>query len=193
MEYVNLWPFSQGELLGRRETFIDQLFDGSPPRLSGEPVGRGALAARILTGGYPEPQGRGVRGRARFFSSYIATLLSRDLDDVAGVRDVERVERLLHVLAARSGALASFHGMARDLGVDASTTRSDVGILESLFLVRRLKPWLTNLGGRQIKTAKIYVVDSGLLAFLIGAGERRFIEDGGIAGALLESFALLTS
>lgn len=58
MEYVNLWPFSQGELSGRREEFIDRLFAGRFPRISGAPVGRGAVAATIATGGYPEVQGR---------------------------------------------------------------------------------------------------------------------------------------
>ena len=48
-----------GELHGRREAFIDRLFAGEgPPRLSGAPVGRGAVAGLIVTGGYPEPQGR---------------------------------------------------------------------------------------------------------------------------------------
>lgn len=191
VRYINLWPFSQGELLGHRETFIDRLFDGSPPRLSGLPVGRGVLAPAILAGGYPESQGLSARGRQQFFSSYISSLIGRDLRDIASVRDLERVERLLHVLAARSGSLASFHGMARDLGVDASTARSDTSILESLFLVRRLKPWFTNLGSRQIKTAKLYVVDSGVLSFMLGAGERRFAEDGEVAGALLETFVAM--
>lgn len=192
VEYINLWPFSQGELHGRRETFIERLFAGNgPPRLSGAPVGRGAVAGLIVTGGYPEPQDRGARGRARFFASYVASLINRDLGDVASVRDVERLERLLHLIAARSGALASFQGMASDLGMDAGTARAYTGILESLFLVRRLAPWMTNLGSRQVKTPKLHVVDSGLLAFLLGASERRFVEDGGIAGSLLESFVAM--
>jgi uncharacterized protein len=190
--YINLWPFSQGELRGRREHFIDRLFAGErPPPVSGAPVGRGAVAELILSGGYPEPQGRSARGRARFFASYVASLLGRDLGDVASVRDVGRVEQLLHVIAARSGALASFHGMARDLDIDAGTVRAHVELLESLFLVRRLRPWMTNLGGRQVKTPKLYIVDSGLLASLLGVGERRFVEDGGIAGALLKSFVAM--
>ena len=34
VEYLNLWPLSQGELRGRRETFIDELFDGRLPRVT---------------------------------------------------------------------------------------------------------------------------------------------------------------
>lgn len=41
------------------------------------------------------------------------------------------------------------------------------------------------------KTAKLYVLDSGLLSFMLGADERRFADDGGVAGALLESFVAM--
>jgi hypothetical protein len=37
----------------------------------------------LVTGGYPEAQGRSQRGRTRFFSSYIASIIGRDLDDIA--------------------------------------------------------------------------------------------------------------
>jgi uncharacterized protein len=191
IEYLNLWPLSQGELRNHQETFIDELFDGRFPRVSGAPIGRSAIAMMLATGGYPELQGRSARGRSRFFASYVASIIGRDLDDVANVRNVENVERLLFMIAARSGGIASFHGMATDLGVDANTVRAHTKVLEDLFLVRQLRPWHVNLGSRQIKSPKIHVVDSGLLAYLVGANERRITDDGEIAGPLLESFAAM--
>ncbi len=41
-----------------------------------------------------------------------------------------------------------------------------------------------NLGSRQMKSPKLYIVDSGLLSFLIGANERRIAEDGQVAGTM---------
>ncbi len=110
---------------------------------------------------------------------------------MANVRDVGNVERLLFVIAARSGGLASFHGMASDLGVDTNTVRAHTRILEDLFLVRQLRPWHVNLGSRQIKSPKLHVVDNGLLSYLIGATERRISDDGDFAGPLLESFTAM--
>jgi uncharacterized protein len=191
VEYVNLWPFSQGELSGRQEDFIDGLFAGGFPQVSGAPIGRGAIAPTLVTGGYPEVEGRTMRGRSRFFSSYIASIVGRDLEDVANVRNVENIERLLRVIAARSGALTSFHGMGADLGLDKNTVAAHTRILEDLFLVRRLSSWHVNLGSRQIKSPKLYVVDSGLLAHLVGANEQRIIDDGQLAGSLLESFVAM--
>jgi hypothetical protein len=81
--------------------------------------------------------------------------------------------------------------MASELGLDAHTVRSHTKILEDLFLIRRLKPWFANLGSRHVKTPKLYVVDSGLLAFLIRANERRIAEDEAIFGMMLESFVAM--
>jgi hypothetical protein len=191
VEYVNLWPFSQGEIHGIRERFIDVLLSGTFPTVSDAPVGRRAVAKLLTTGGYPELQGRSPRGRGRFFASYLASILDRDVPDIANIRSIESVGQLLHVVAARSAALASFHGMSMELGVDANTVHSHVKILEDLFLIRRLKPWYTNLGSRQVKTAKLHVVDSGLLAFLIGANEQRIAGDGAVSGMAFESFVAM--
>jgi predicted AAA+ superfamily ATPase len=191
VEYLTLWPLSQSELRSRRESFIDQLFAGDIPQLNGLTVGRAPLAPALAAGGYPEAQARTDRARARFFSSYISSLIGRDLADVANVRNVENIERLLFVIAARSGGITSFHGIGRDLGMDANTMRAHTKILEDLFLVRQLKPWHTNLGSRQIKSSKTYVVDSGMLAYLIGANEQRIVDDGAVAGTMLESFVAM--
>lgn len=191
IEYLTLWPLSQGELRGVREEFLDGLFAGRFPKATAETVGRRALAPLLVTGGYPEAQGRSARSRTRFFSSYLASIIGRDLDDIANVRNVENIERLLSVIAARSGGLTSFRGIGNDLDLDAKTVGSHTKILEDLFLVRQLKPWHVNLGNRQIKSSKTYVVDSGLLAHLIGADERRIAEDGTVAGTMLESFVAM--
>jgi uncharacterized protein len=191
VRYINLSPLSQGELHRTRETFIDALFDATFPRVSGAPIGRAGAANMLVTGGYPEVQGLGLRSRLGFFTSYVTSIIGRDLHDIASIRNVENIERLLYVIAARSGGLASFHGMAADLGLDTNTARAHTKILEQLFLVAKLRPWHTNLGSRQIKSAKLYILDSGLLAFLIGANERRIAEDGGIGGAMLESFVAM--
>lgn len=191
LEYLTLWPFSQGELHGTKETFIDGLFGCRVPQLSGMQIGRSGIASMLVTGGYPETQARSARGRTRFFSSYIASIIGRDLDDVANVRNVENVERLLFVIAARSGGLASFNGIGNDLGLDANTVRAHTKILEDLFLVRQLKPWHVNLGSRQIKSSKLYVADSGFLAYLVGADERRITDDGAVGGSMLESFVTM--
>ncbi|MGC1167159.1 MAG: ATP-binding protein [Solirubrobacterales bacterium] len=192
VDYINLWPLSAAELTAATtENFVDRLLLGGPPELSGAPLGRRAYAERIVRGGYPEAQERGARGLRSFFSSYLSSIVERDIADVANLRAPDAVERLLHVIAARTGGLMSFQGMGRDLGLDKNTVHSYAQALENLFLVRTLKPWHVNLGTRQIKSPKLYVVDSGLLCQLLKANEHRIETDDAVAGAAFESFAVM--
>ena len=191
VDYVRLWPFSQGELAGRRENFIDRLFAGEVPRVDDGELGRGAYAARIVAGGFPDAQGRGARGRARFFTSYVSTILGRDLPDVANVHNTAGVERLLRIVAARSATLASSRAVAGELGVDHKTVTAQTRILEDLFLVWRLQPWHVNLGSRQVKTPKLHMTDTGLLTHLINVNAERIAKRATLAGSIFETFATM--
>lgn len=192
VDYVNLWPLSAAELAAaENENLVDGLLRGTPPEFDDAPLGRRAYAERILRGGYPESQERGPRTLGSFFSSYVSSIIERDLGDIANLRTPDAVERLLYVIATRAGGLMSFQGMGRDLGLDKNTIHSYTRALENLFLVRPLKPWHVNLGARQIKSPKLYIVDSGLLCWLLKVNERRIESDGAVAGTVFESFVAM--
>lgn len=188
IDYLTLWPFTQGELGGRPEELLGRLFAGDVPRISGAPVGRREYLERLLAGGFPEARSRTGSARRRFFDSYVASIVERDVADASRVRDPTTVGTVLRLVAARSGGLARYDSLARDAGIDGKTAKAHVDVLERLFLVRVRRAWHTNLGQRQVKAPKLYVTDPGLLAALIGADERRAAKDGGFAGALLETF-----
>jgi uncharacterized protein len=76
MEIVPLWPFSQGEIEGGGEGFIDAAFSGAPPAL-GRSSSSTQLADRVLRGGYPEavPLASAERRRA-WFDAYVTRICS---------------------------------------------------------------------------------------------------------------------
>src|SRR5207247_9412264 len=52
MEVLTLWPLSQGELAGRRETFVDRVFsEGLPVAEVHESLAH--LVGRVVRGGFP--------------------------------------------------------------------------------------------------------------------------------------------
>jgi uncharacterized protein len=191
VDYMTLWPLAAAEIEGSEGNFVDALLRGELPQLSDASAGRPAYAERIVRGGYPEAQGRNTRGLRSFFSSYLSSIIERDVGDVANLRAPDTLERLLGVIAARSGSIVSYEGMGLDLSLDKKTVSSYTRVLENLFLVRALKPWHVNLGARQIKSPKLYLIDSGLLAFLLKANVRRVETDGTVAGAMFESFVAM--
>ncbi len=79
MEVLTLWPFSQGEIDGVREGFIDAVFSQRLSRF--EPTEtRADSVARALRGGYPEVV---ARKASRKFGS-VKIPLSASWSSVAG-------------------------------------------------------------------------------------------------------------
>jgi uncharacterized protein len=194
VEYVNLWPLSQAEIVGTRTSIIDALFGGAPPQVTGALKGRAASAEIVTTGGFPDVLRRTPRQRARYLRSYVQTILARDLPEIGDVRiDPSKLEQLLRLLAARMSGLVNYAALGRELGLDDKTIKAHSELLAQLFLLYRLRPWSTNLGSRQVKTPKLLLTDTGLTAALIGVDAARYSapDQGAVAGALFECFVVM--
>ena len=194
MEVLTLWPFSQGEMRGVRESFVDTLFSQKSVGWTGKtaPVRREELLETILAGGYPLAVVRqNATRRDAWFQSYVMTMLQRDIRDLANIADVTAVPRLLSVVGARAGGLLNFADLSRSVALPQTTLKRYFALLEATFLVQLLRPWARNLGKRIIQTPKIYLNDTGLLAHLLGATVDRLKAEGNLAGAVLENFVLM--
>jgi uncharacterized protein len=191
VEYLDLWPFSQAELHQRPARFIASLFARKPPRIADADTGRRPYAEMLVAGGFPEALRRVGARRRRFFETYLDSVLDRDLSTIARVHDVANVRRLLDAVAATTGSPLKVEGIGGDLSLAANTVRAHLDLLETLYLVHRLPAWHSNLLSRLAKSPKLHVMDSGLLAHLLGADAKRVVSDGAIAGRLVETFAVM--
>lgn len=194
IEVIHLWPLSQGELIGVRERFLDALFAADfelPTGLSAGP-NRQELLEIMLRGGYPEAVARSAPARRRaFFQAYVNTLLSRDVRDLLGISDVSRLAQLIVALASRVGGGVNTEDLSRTLGIPATTLRRYLDLLEVIFVVTRLPAWAVNIiGVRVIKSPKLYMTDTGLLADQLGVTTERMTRDPTLVGALLENFVV---
>lgn len=190
MEVLTLWPFSQGEIEGCREGFVDACFarDFTPGPSRG--VSWPALAERIVAGGYPEAVSRtDARRRQAWFSSYLTTILERDVRDLANVAGLRELPRLLRLAASRAMGLLNFADLSRDAAMPQTTLQRYWALFEATFLARTLPPWHANLGLRLVKTPKVLTGDTGLLCHLLGLDAERLQADDLMTGAALESFA----
>lgn len=191
LEMVRLWPLSQTEIERSDANFVDALFACDPPRISGASVGREALRGRIVAGGYPEARKRSGRRRTRWFESYLQSTFEKDLRAISDAYKLAEMPKLLRLLAAQSANLFVPAELGGRLALDHRTVGRYVGLLETIFLVRRVPAWTPGLGQREIKHAKAYVADSGLLLHLLGADEERLLTDDRITGKALESFVAM--
>lgn len=189
-EYLRLWPFSQAELHRTSPRFIASMFEAEPPQITGAEQGRRAYAETLVTGGFPEVVRRSAPRRARFFDSYLSTVLERDLASIARVHDHANMRLLLSAVAATSGSIVKFDRLASGLEISANTVRAHLALLETLFLVQRLPSWHSNRLSRLVKAPKIHIADSGLLAHLLNADADSVVDDDRLAGTLFETFAV---
>lgn len=190
-ELITLWPFAQMELHGSTTNFVDQLLAGEPPWIDGAPVGRAAFADVVAAGGYPEARERAGARRRRWYASYIRSLVERDLRDIADAHKLEYVPRLLRLIASQAANLFTLTTMSNQLQLNNDTVKSYTMLLETIFVVKRIQAWTPNIGRREIQKEKIYIADSGLLAYLLGANETRIATDDQITGKLLENFVAM--
>ena len=191
MEVHTLWPLSQGEIDGHRETFLDRLLGDGPapsvPALGGDDD----ILARVLRGGFPPAVERSERRRDAWLASYVGAVLQRDVRDLANVQRLSELPHLLSLLAARTSGLLNLAELGRTAGVPQSTLQRYLTLLEHVFLVVRLPSWHTNVGNRVVKAPKLHLVDSGLAAHALAATPERTGRDPTLLGALLESFVAL--
>ena len=191
MEILTLWPFSQGELAGVRETFINTVFSATT---SFKTLGskNSNLVQRILQGGYPETIARNSSKRRRaWFGSYLTTLIQRDVRDLANIEHLTTMPRLLSLLAARSASLLNYTEMATSLGLPQTTLKRYMGLLEATFLVQLLPAWSANLGQRLVKSPKLLLSDTGLIAHLLGLDPEYLVTNPTLFGPLLETFVVM--
>lgn len=192
MEILTLWPFSQGELEGVGEGFIDAVFSSKLPRQSGRLPSRPILVRRILRGGYPEVVDRTDPGRrSAWFGAYLTTILQRDVRDFSQIEGLTMVPRLLALLAARAAGLLNISDISRSIGIPHTTLNRYLALLEMTFLIQYLPPWSSNLSKRLVKAPKLFLCDSGLMSHLLGLSEDRLQQTPESLGPLLENFVVM--
>jgi uncharacterized protein len=192
MEVIQLHPLTAAEQARVPGRFLADLIHGRlKPQVAGTHAQSSlALAERVVAGGFPEAVMRSDARARTWHREYLRTMIERDVQDVARVRDASSVGRLLEMLALRSAELLNVSSLGNDLDLRRETVEHYIAICERLYLVRRLLPWHRNASKRLIKTPKVHLVDSGLAATLTGLTARDWNTRRDRFGPLLESFVV---
>lgn len=167
---VQLLPFSQSELAAA----------GKAPA---------SLEAVLWQGAYPALYDRDL-APADWLSNYVATYVERDVRQLLAVRELSLFQRFLKMCAARCGQLLNLSALAADCGISHVTAREWLTVLEASYIVRLLPPYHRNFGKRLVKTPKLYFLDTGLAAWLLGIRDAATLTTHAMRGPLFESFVV---
>jgi predicted AAA+ superfamily ATPase len=192
MEVVTLQPVTAAEQARSKGGFLAALLESrlKPTIAAARDQDPLALASRVVAGGFPEAVARTPTRARSWHREYLRSLIERDVQDIARVRDASEVARLLELLALRTAELLNVSALSNELDLRRETVNSYLDICERLYLVRRLQPWHRNEANRLIKTPKVHLVDSGLAATLRGVAAGDWHTSRDRFGHLLESFVV---
>lgn len=174
--FMTLWPLAQGELRGRRETFLDQLINDpiSLVTSTASTTTRRDYEQLVLTGGLPIAVARPTpEARRRWYRDFVEMVIERDVLEIRRIRQRDVLPEILRRLAAQSAQLLNPAAVARTIVLDKSTVNDFIRLLESVFLVHRLGAFGRTLSSRANRSPKVHLVDSGLAAYLLGITEGR--------------------
>lgn len=190
MEIIDLMPLSQGELLGTEEKFVDLVFSDQKFKSPKHPLSKPDLYKKMITGGYPSIQNTSEENEEAWMRAYLNLILQRDIKDLAQIEKLTEMPNLLRILAHQSAGLLNVAEVSRECKMVGKTLHRYIALLETIFMINLQPSWHTNLALRFIKSPKLYLVDSGLLTYLLDINQQRALSDNVHMGKVIENFVV---
>lgn len=191
MEILRLRPLARCEIASEKPVFLQQLFQadftatysGAFSRLSE------SLADILCQGGYPAALARTTeKRRNNWYRDYSTALIQRDIRDIANIKNLDSLPKLLALSAGQTARLFNTSDLAAPFAISRPTVREYLALLEQIFLIEQLQPWHSNRLSRLIKTPKLHLTDTGLACALLGINSLSLWRDKALLGQLLETF-----
>jgi predicted AAA+ superfamily ATPase len=146
-------------------------------------------SARMVAGGYPAALARSNPSRRSVWHrDYLDALTQRDVRDLARIRSLDVLPRLLEHAAAQTARLMNISELSGPFQLTRPTIREYLTLLERVFLVDELNPWHVNRASRLIKTPKLHLGDTGVACNLLGFNAASREKNRTSLGPLLETF-----
>ena len=125
-----------------------------------------------------------------FYSAYLRTYIERDIRSITNVSDEKKFLSFIRSIAARTAQILNISKLAEDTDIPRTTAERWLSILISANLVFLLRPFHVNITKREIKAPKLYFMETGLAAYLIGWDSPQVLRKGAMNGAFFETFVI---
>jgi predicted AAA+ superfamily ATPase len=139
---MTMWPLSQGELRGRKETFLDDLMTDPGSLTTPEPsrTDRASYEHMVLADGFPLAIARSARAtRDQWFRDFVDMVIERDVLEIRRVRQRRVLPLILRHLAAQTAGVLNVSSITATVQLDGRLAGDFVSLLESVFLVHQLE------------------------------------------------------
>ena len=144
----------------------------------------------IHRGDMPRLYGQPATDWQVYYASYVATYIERDVRQLVNVGSSGDFTRFMIAIAARSGELLNYSSVAQEIGVSVDTVKRWLTVLQTSGIVYLLQPYGNNHLKRAIKTPKVYMLNTGLMAYLTKWLTPETIQNGAKSGQFFETFVV---
>jgi hypothetical protein len=145
---------------------------------------------RIFKGSMPRLYELEGVNRELYFESYLDTYLSRDIRALEQVGDLTAFLYFIRIVAARTATSVNYDSLAQDAGVSGPTAKKWLSLLVSCGIVGLVEPYFNNALKRVVKAPRMYFLDTGLCAYLMGWGSAAVLEASAMSGAFFETWVV---
>jgi len=143
----NLYPIAQMELK-EKETYIQTVQN---------------LQERLIFGSYPEIfQLQTYQEKSDYLTQLMQSYLLKDILAFDGIRQADKIVRLLRLIAYQVGSEVSTNEIATQLGISRITVENYLDLLSKVFIIYRLPAYSTNQRKEVSKSSKWYFFDNGI-------------------------------
>lgn len=159
-----IFPLSFRETL----TFNQVYFDDSVPLTDKKTEELKELFREyVLYGGYPRivltPE---VEKKEKYLQQIVDTYVRKDIRDLAGVKDIEKYNKLLEALASQSGQILNVAELANTTRISVPTVEKYLFIMENTYVIKLMRPFSRNIRSELFKQPKLFFYDTGLMQML---------------------------
>jgi uncharacterized protein len=140
----------------------------------------------LFYGGYPRIFDSNIPPDT-FYQNYIQTYIERDVRNIKQITDLSAFQKFVKLCAGRTGQMLNLSSLANDTGITHNTAKSWLSVLEESFIIFLLRPHHKNFNKRLIKSPKLFFIDSGLAAHLLGVEEPDQLISHHLVGNLFEN------
>ena len=188
---VPMHGLSSSEIDGRHpgvfEIDIPKLTDR---RAAAHPMTVTEIFERIYKGSMPRLYEVENVNRELYFESYLDSYLSRDIRDLDQVADESAYMNFIRIVAARTATNVNYEALAQEAGITAPTAKRWLSLLVSCGIVALIEPYSNNALKRVIKAPRMYFLDTGLCAHLMGWGSAQVLENSAMSGEFFETWVV---
>ncbi len=170
LRVLKLWPLTVAEIrTARPNRFLDWA-SGLLPKIdqiaTPEALSRADYIDLVLRGGFPEVIEMPMDQRRKYYRETIGLIIRRDVADIIAIRKANRLRQLIDQIAVRTAHELNVSSLASGLGITRITVDQYLDVLDRLSLIIRLGAWNSREARREIKNAKVHLVDTGMAAAL---------------------------